>query len=110
MKIQDVPFTITNWMKMIPIEYKGEVGTSFWRTYESGNIRVRMVKYTKEFKSDHYCSKGHILLILEGELNIKLKDGQIFQLNQGMSFQTGDDKTNPHLAYTEKGAKVFIVD
>ena len=110
MKIQNIPFTITDWEKIKPVEYKGESGTSFWRMFESGNIRVRIVEYSSGFISDHYCSRGHILLVLEGELNIKLKDGQTFLLEQGMSFQAEDDKTNPHLAYSEDGAKVFIVD
>ena len=110
MKIQYVPFTITDWEIILSVEYKGESGTSFWRSFESGNIRVRMVEYSPGFKSDHYCSRGHILLVLEGKLNIKLKDGQEFVLVQGMSFQVEDDETNPHLAFTETGAKVFIVD
>jgi len=110
MKIQNISFTITDWKKIRPVEYKGESGTSFWRTIESGNIRVRIVEYSPGFKSDHYCYRGHIVLVLEGELCIKLKDGQTFLLDKGMSFQAEDDKTNPHLAYTETGAKVFIVD
>jgi quercetin dioxygenase-like cupin family protein len=110
MNIQNVSFTTTNWEKIKSVEYPGESGTSFWRMFESGNVRVRIVEYSPGFKSDHFCSRGHILLVLEGELYIKLKDGQIFLLVQGMSFQVEDDETNPHLAYTEKGGKVFIVD
>jgi hypothetical protein len=110
MNIQNVDFTITDWEKIKPVEYPGESGTSYWRIFESGNVRVRVVEYSPGFKSDHFCSRGHILLILEGELGIKFKDGQIFRLVQGMSFQAEDDETNPHLVYTEKGAKVFIVD
>ncbi len=110
MKIKNVPFTITDWKNIETIEHKGESGTSFWLVFEKGNIRVRMVEYSPGFKSDHYCSRGHILLVLEGELYIKLKDGQTFLFVQGMSFQAEDDETNPHLAYTKNGAKVFIVD
>ena len=110
MKIQNVPFIITNWEKINPVEYKGESGSSYWRTFERGNIRVRIVEYSPGFKSDHYCSCGHILLVLEGELYIRLKDGQTFMLDNGMSFQVEDDEANPHLAYSESGAKVFIVD
>ena len=110
MNIQNVPFTTTDWEEIRPVEHKGESGTSFWRMFECGNIRVRIVHYSPGFISDHYCSRGHILLVLEGDLYIKLKDGQIFRLVQEMSFQTEDDQTNPHLVYTESGAKVFIVD
>lgn len=110
MKIQDVPFQITVWSKIDPVEQKGENGTSFWRIFEDGNIRVRMVEYSPDFISDHWCGRGHILLVLEGELIIKLKDGKVLRLNSGTSFQVADDESNPHLAFSEKGAKVFIVD
>jgi hypothetical protein len=110
MNIQGVAFTVTDWRQVPPVEYKGEMGTSFWRTFEAGNVRVRMVEYSPGFKSDHWCPRGHIMVVLEGELSIKLRDGREFALATGTSFQAGDDHANPHLAYTEKGAKVFIVD
>jgi hypothetical protein len=110
MKIMEVPFSTTDWDKIEPVEYRGETGTSFWKTFEAGNIRVRMVEYSAGFKSDHWCARGHVLLVLEGELVIKLKDSNEFILNSGTSFQVADDDTNPHLAFTEKGAQVFIVD
>jgi hypothetical protein len=110
MKIQDVPFNTTDWNKITKVEYKGATGTSFWKTFEAGNLRVRVVEYSPRFKSDHWCGRGHVLLVLEGELFIKLKDGREFALTSGTSFQAADDDNNPHLAYTDKGAKVFIVD
>ena len=110
MKIQNVPFIITDWNKVEPLEYKGETGMSFWKAFAAGNIRVRMVEYSPGFKSDHWCGRGHVLLVLEGELVIELKDGREFIMAPGTSFQAGDDDANPHLAYTEKGAKVFIMD
>ena len=110
MNILDVPFTATDWSQVEPVEYKGETGTSFWKSFEKGNIRLRIVEYSTSFKSDHWCGRGHVLFILEGELVIKLKDRREITLTPGMSFQVSDDETNPHLAYTENGATVFIVD
>ncbi len=110
MKIENIPFAITNWNQVEPVEYPGETGTSFWQIFEQGNLRVRIVEYSPGFKSDHWCSRGHVLLVLEGELLIELKDGQIHHLKPNMSFQAEDDVENPHLASTERGARVFIVD
>lgn len=110
MKITDVPFRVTDWGKVSKSEFRGESGTSFWRVFEAGNIRARMVEYSKDFKSDHWCPRGHVLLVLEGELVIRLKDGAEHRLTAGTSFQAADDNDNPHLAYTHQGAKVFIVD
>jgi len=110
MNMQDIPFTVTDWEQIPFEEYKGKTGTSYWQMFKKGNIRVRKIEYSPGYRADHWCSKGHILLVLEGELFIQLKNVQKFTLTQGMSFQAGDDESNPHLAYTEKGAKVFIVD
>lgn len=110
MNIRGLVSATTVWSQLLPVEYRGETGTSFWRTFEAGNVRVRMVEYSAGFKSDHWCPRGHILLVLEGELTIRLRDGREFMLASGTSYQTGDDEANPHLAYTDKGAKVFIVD
>ena len=110
MKIQGVPFEVTDWGQMTLVEHPGEKGASQWRTFQKGNIRVRMVEYLPGFWSDHWCSRGHVLLVLEGELTIQLKDGREFVMKPGTSFQAEDNEAYPHLAYTEKGAKVFIVD
>ena len=110
MKIENVPFALTTWDEIMPTEHKGETGTSYWRTFETGNIRVRMVDYSAGFRSDHYCPRGHVLLVLKGEFIILLKNGVSHVLTAGMSFQTGEDDGNPHLGYSQKGATVFIVD
>jgi len=109
MKIQDVPFCTADWSNVTPTEHSGETGTAFWRTLEIGNIRVRMVEYTPGYLADHWCSRGHVLLVLEGELVTELSDGRKFKLTPGMSYQVADD-VNPHRSRTEKGAKLFIVD
>lgn len=110
MKIQDIPFTITDWGQIPKEEYKGETGTSFWQTVNKGDIRVRKIEYSPGYRADHWCSKGHILLVLEGKLLVQLKNGQEYTLKKGMSFQAGDNESNPHLAFTDHGATVFIVD
>lgn len=110
MNIGDLPFTLTNWEDILKGEHPGEKGTSSWRVFEGGNIRVRVIEYSPGYRSDHWCPRGHVLYVLEGEFGLELKDGRNIVLRPGMSFQVGDDKENPHLGYSEKGAKVFIVD
>ena len=110
MKIPDMPFTVTDWSQMEAEEYAGESGTSFWWTFKREALRVRLVEYSPGFRSDHWCARGHVLYVLEGVLGIELKNGQNFEMPAGTSFQAGDDESNPHLAWTEIGAKVFIVD
>jgi len=109
MKMQGTPFGITDWSQIPRTERGGERGLAYWRTRQFGEIRVRMVEYTPGYLADHWCVKGHILLCTEGELHTELKDGRIFTLKPGMSYQVSDD-AEPHRSYTDIGAKLFIVD
>lgn len=109
MEIQDVPFCTVDWNSIKPTRHPGITGEAYWRTLEIGNIRVRMVEYTPGYFADHWCKRGHVLLVLDGELVTELEDGRKFTLMPGMSYQVAED-VNPHRSYTEKGAKLFIVD
>ena len=109
MKIQDVPFMTTDWSKIPTTEHKGDPGKAFWKTLEIGNIRVRMIEYTPGYIADHWCSRGHVLLVLEGELETELNDGRKFMMKPGMTYQVASD-AEPHRSSTKTGAKLFIVD
>ncbi len=109
MQISDMPFGITDWSQVERTEHRGETGVAHWRTRSFGGIRVRLVEYSAGYLADHWCSKGHILLCLEGELHTELDDGRSFTLRPGMSYQTADG-AEPHRSRTTSGATVFIVD
>ena len=109
MDINDLPFGTTDWATIEPTLHPGETGSACWRTRRFGPIRVRMVEYTAGYLADHWCSKGHILLCLEGELHTELPDGRHFVLTPGMSYQVADG-AEPHRSSTEVGAKLFVVD
>jgi quercetin dioxygenase-like cupin family protein len=68
-----------------------------------------MVEYSPGYAADHWCEKGHILLVLEGELRTELKDGRVVVLRPGMSYEVADG-AQPHRSTTATGAKLFIVD
>jgi hypothetical protein len=109
MKIEDVPFNTIDWGQVEPSQHKGETGMAYWRTFEAGNIRLRMVEYSPGYFADHWCSRGHVLLVLEGELITELQDGRTFHLTPGTSYQVADG-AEPHRSHTSTGAKLFIVD
>lgn len=109
MQLSDIPFGTTDWSRIESTEHAGETGVAYWRTQRFGGVRVRMVDYTPGYRADHWCSKGHILLCIEGELHTELADGRTFTLKPGMSYQVADD-AEPHRSSTEIGAKMFIVD
>ena len=109
MHISDIPFGITDWSAIERTEHQGETGSAFWRTQQFGSVRVRMVEYSPGYFADHWCSKGHVLLCLSGQLQTELKDGRRFTLMPGMSYQVADN-AEPHRSFTESGATLFIVD
>ncbi|MDO9360326.1 MAG: DHCW motif cupin fold protein [Polaromonas sp.] len=109
MNIQDIPFGTTDWALVPRIEHPGITGTATWRTRQFGVIRVRMVEYSPGYLADHWCSKGHILLCLDGELHTELDDGSLHILRPGMSYQVAD-QAEAHRSAAPKGAKLFIVD
>lgn len=110
MKIPTLPFTVTDWSKIEPTRHPGESGEALWRTFMIGDLRVRMVEYSPGYLADHWCDRGHVLYVLEGELESQLKDGRAFTLKPGMSYQVSDFGDAAHRSYTATGAKLFIVD
>ena len=78
-----------------------------WRSILRTMWPLRINKAMLDLSS--LCSKGHILLFLEGELHTELDDGRSFTLTAGMSYQVAD-QAEAHRSSTSKGAKLFIVD
>jgi hypothetical protein len=109
MQMAGIPFGTTDWSKVEQTQHRGETGTAYWRTRQFGDIRVRLVEYTPGYLADHWCSKGHIILCVEGELDTELEDGRVLKLTPGMSYQVADN-AEAHRSRTVKGAKLFIVD
>ena len=109
MRIDAVPFSTVDWSRVPASAHPGAIGQAFWRTLEVGNIRVRMVEYTAGYRADHWCSRGHVLLVLNGELTTELADGSTHVLTAGMSYQVAEDAA-PHRSFTPTGATLFIVD
>jgi hypothetical protein len=109
MKLKDIPFSVVDWSKVEQEEHFGEKGKAIWRVFSKGNVRVRIVEYTPDYLANHWCQKGHVILVLEGEITTELIDGRKFVTGAGCSYQVGDDD-GAHRTYTETGAKLFIVD
>jgi quercetin dioxygenase-like cupin family protein len=109
MQINDVPFGVIDWSSVEPVDYPGTTGKAVWRTREFGGIRARMVEYSAGYLADHWCSKGHVVLVLEGEFESELADGRKFRLTAGMSYQVADN-AEAHRSFTATGVKLFIVD
>lgn len=109
MKIVGSPFGVIDWEGIPETVHAGDTGTARWRTVETGNLRIRMVAYSAGYKGDHWCSRGHVLHVVEGELVTELQDGAVHLLRAGMTYHVADDVA-PHRSRTAGGARLFIVD
>ncbi|MBL8915953.1 MAG: DHCW motif cupin fold protein [Archangium sp.] len=109
MKLENIAFCTTDWSKHPRTEHPGERGVATWRTLETGNVRVRMVDYSPGYLADHWCDRGHVVLVLEGELISELRDGRRVTLTAGQSYQVADHAMG-HRSESPRGAKLFIVD
>jgi hypothetical protein len=109
MQLSAFPFQTLDWSTIHVEEKTGETGVAYWQTFLVNDIRVRKVEYSPGYKADHWCSKGHIILCIEGEMDTELDDGRIMNLTAGMTYFVGDS-CEAHRSSTQNGCKIFIVD
>ena len=109
MNISNLPFGTIDWSQVEITTHAGITGEARWRTRQFGDVRVRMLEYTPGYLADHWCTKGHFLLCLEGELQTELADGRRFTLTPGQSYHVADG-AEPHRSATRTGARLYVVD
>jgi hypothetical protein len=108
-KIEGLPFGVVDWNTVERTTHAGVTGEAQWRTRHFGEVRVRLLEYSAGYLANHWCTKGHFLFCLEGELETELADGRRFTLRPGMSYQVADG-AEPHRSSTRTGAKLYVVD
>ncbi len=106
---KNIAFQLTDWDKISTTKYKGETGIAYWKTVQFDGLRIRMIEYSKNYKADHWCEKGHIIYCIEGEMDTELADGRVFKLSEGMTYQVSDELSS-HRTSSVNGVKLFIVD
>ena len=104
-----IPFQNTDWESIPATQHNGEIGIAYWKTIEYGDLRIRVVEYSENYKADHWCSKGHIIYCIEGEMISELSDGSQHKLTKGMSYQVSDELSS-HRTFSAQGVKLFIID
>ncbi len=103
LKIENLPVGTVDWAAVEATIHAGTSGVAHWRTRQFGDVRVRVMDYSPGYLADHWCSKGHFMFCIEGELETELADGRRFSLTPGMSYQVADG-TDPHRSRTRVGA------
>lgn len=88
----------------------GETGRSLTRTFELSGLRLRLVEYEAGYLADHWCDRGHVLHVMDGELTLELRDGRSVGLRKGDCFVVSDQGDASHHIRTDVGGSAFIVD
>lgn len=109
MKFSAFPFSVTQFSHLVPELHNGETGVAEWRTLHRDDVRIRLVTYSPGYLADHWCSKGHIIFCVAGEMETELNDGSKHILKASEMYTVGDD-AGKHRTYSEKGCTLFIVD
>jgi hypothetical protein len=109
MKLEGIPFQSIDWSRIEPTSHPGDPGAAIWRTVEVGNVRVRKVEYTPGYVADHWCERGHVLLVLAGQILTELSDGRQMTLSAGQTYIVADGD-GAHRSSSPGGARLFIVD
>jgi len=98
-----------NWDKIPSDKANGETGFAIIKSKSIGDIKVRQVEYSNNYLADHWCDKGHIVFVVDGQLIIEHKDNSSHTMNSGMTYLVGDNSMS-HKARTISGATVIIID
>jgi len=104
-----ISYEITDWSKIEAVRYEGETGYALWKTVQTGDLRVRIVEMSAGYLADHWCTKGHLVFVLEGEMFSELKDGETEKMTTEFSYLVSDEMSC-HRTHAPNGAKVLIVD
>src|SRR5262245_1308195 len=109
MKLTGQPTPI-DWANVTASEQPGESGTATARVRQFGETQIRLVSYSPDYVADHWCHKGHVVFVVDGQLAIEYQDGKRYELQAGMSYYVGDNESPSYRVTTRQGAAIFIVD
>jgi quercetin dioxygenase-like cupin family protein len=105
-----IPFQTIDWTTIEKVVYKGDTGVANWQTIHYSGLRIRLVEYSKDYLTDHWCEKGHIVYCLSGEFETELSTGEKMIFSKDQSFIVSDKaSSHPHVK-SNNGAKLLIID
>ncbi len=81
-----------------------------FRAVRHDGRQLRMVEYTKDMEP-HWCEKGHIGYLLDGEFEIRFDDGvSVFKPGDGIFIPSGREHRHMGKALTDVVQAVFVGD
>ena len=82
-----------------------------FKAYEQDGKKLRLVEFSKEFVEPDWCIKGHIGLILEGQIEIDF-DGKkkVFGYGDGVFIPAGEEHKHKGRVLTDKVKAILVED
>ena len=110
MVLPSTPLIVTRLSEAPRVAEAGEIARSLAQTFELSDLRLRLVEYEAGYLADHWCDRGHVLHVVDGELTLELRDGRSIALRKGDCFVVSDHGDASHRIRTASGGKALIVD
>jgi mannose-6-phosphate isomerase class I len=102
--------TAIDWANVAASRQQGKSGAATAHVRQFGEVQLRLMSYSPDYVADHWCHKGHVVFVVDGQLEIEHQDGKRYELQAGMSYFVGDNEASPHRVTTRHGASIFVVD
>jgi len=81
-----------------------------FKVNKQGGKQLRLVEYSKDMEP-HWCEKGHIGYVLEGQLEIKFEgEVAIFNPGDGIFIPTGKDHRHMGKVLSDVVRVIFVED
>jgi len=92
------------------LEWQDAMPGARFKIFSDGKKQMRLLEFTSEFVEPHWCEKGHIGFVLNGELEIDF-DGQIVSYNQGAGIFIPTGALTKHKARSiTPSVQLFLVE
>jgi hypothetical protein len=93
------------------LEWQSPLPGARFKAYRSGGKQIRLVVFTSDFIEPHWCEKGHIGLILEGNLEVDFKGNVvIYQKAEGIFISPGPECAHKARSLTPVVRLVLVED
>ena len=81
------------------------------KVHRQNGKQVRLVEFTDEFMETDWCTKGHIVYILEGQLEVNFNGNTVmFSKGDGLFIPAGEKDRHKGRALTKVVKMLFVED
>ena len=92
------------------LEWQEAMPGARFKIFSDGKKQMRLIEFTSEFVEPHWCEKGHIGFVLNGELEIDF-DGQIISYSSGAGIFIPTGALTKHKARSiTQSVQLFLVE